>query len=271
MALKYAYWCSRPEDCAISHNNLANYLGRAGEPPEVWLPHRLADGLISLQVGSGGLETSLRNLALSDLPDSPPPFDEVVEAVDRLEGVRFGDLFVALPQTYSDGDAALAALWEAVSKKRVSLEERKAARQAVLGSMPPEVRAAFDLEGDEFSEALRAFIEALPEDEREEILRRLRDAGLIGGGPDVGEVVRRFEPLLAAIAAVALGQGRDGIQEKVDAELEQLQDRGWLVRDAAHRIWAGERDPDALTDGLDEQDTALVLRVLELIRELQTG
>ncbi len=36
----------------------------------------------------------------------------------------------------------------------------------------------------------------------------------------------------------------------------------WMLADAVRRVWAGERDAAALTEGLDEQDSALVRRVL---------
>jgi len=42
----------------------------------------------------------------------------------------------------------------------------------------------------------------------------------------------------------------------------QLEERGWHIAEAVRRIWAGERDPAALTAGLDPGSTMLVLRVL---------
>ena len=47
--------------------------------------------------------------------------------------------------------------------------------------------------------------------------------------------------------------------------LPKLEENGWRIAGAARRIWAGERDPEALTAGLDEQDSALVRRALELL------
>ncbi len=173
-ALKYRYATGQPGECAVSHNNLAEYLKRAGEPRDVWLPHHLSGGLLRLQAGSGSLKESLRNLALSELPESPPAFDVVADAVERHDGVRFCDLFATLPQTYPDGDAALATLWELVAKE-------KETREAVLDSVPPAVREAIE-SGD--VEGLKTALGALPEDERQDILHRLRDAGLIGGGED---------------------------------------------------------------------------------------
>ncbi len=52
-ALGYTYQAGVPEDCAISHNNLATYLVRQGAGPALVLAHRLADAVICLQTQSG--------------------------------------------------------------------------------------------------------------------------------------------------------------------------------------------------------------------------
>jgi hypothetical protein len=51
----------------------------------------------------------------------------------------------------------------------------------------------------------------------------------------------------------------------VEEVLPHLEEEGWHIADAARRIWAGERDWEALVDELDQQDALLVLRVLEEI------
>ena len=61
-----------------------------------------------------------------------------------------------------------------------------------------------------------------------------------------------FEPLLQGIAAAASDAGLRGQIEPVLADLEE---KGWRLRDPAHRLWAGERNPAALTAGLDDQDS----------------
>jgi hypothetical protein len=40
-----------------------------------------------------------------------------------------------------------------------------------------------------------------------------------------------------------------------------------MLRGPVERIWAGERDRATLVAGLDDQDAALLERVLELIQE----
>lgn len=265
-ALKYKYQSGEPEDCSISHNNLSNYLERAGKPREGWLPHCLADALLCLQIGSGGIRTSLRNLALSELPTSPPSFDDVADAVEQLDGVRFRALFARLPKTYPDGDAALAALWHEVEKEKARMANEEKETQTVLASLPPAVRAAIE-SGD--VEKLKEALAALPEAEPKNILRRLREAGIIGDaqGPDMAEVMREFEPLLTAIAGVAVGAASGEVRRTVEAHLEQLETNGWRLRDAAQHIWAGERDAAALTAGVDANDAQLIRRVLDLIAQ----
>lgn len=266
VALGYMYQAGQPEDCAISHHNLANYLERQGADPAAVLAHRLAAAIIFLQTQSGHLRTVLGNLAKSDLPSAPPPFATVAERVEAVEGVRFGALFERLPTTVPDGDAALAAVWQLVEqeKRRRGVEAQR--QETVLASLPAAVRAAFELDGEEFSTALRAALAELPEEEAEATLRQLRDADLIGGstGPDMEQVLREFEPRLQSIAAAASDESLRGEIEPVLASLEE---KGWMLSDAARRIWAGERDVAALTEGLDEQDSALVRRVLQLLEE----
>ncbi|MBP1468882.1 tetratricopeptide repeat protein, partial [Candidatus Chloroploca sp. M-50] len=69
--------------------------------------------------------------------------------------------------------------------------------------------------------------------------------------------------LLGAIAAVATGD--DAPRQEVTAALAHLEQQGLRLREPVERIWAGEREREALVAGLDEQDTALIERVLALL------
>ena len=84
----------------------------------------------------------------------------------------------------------------------------------------------------------------MPEAEATALKQRLREAGLIRGsaGPDTTQVLQKFEPLLQGIAAAVNDEGLRAQIEPVPANLEQ---NGWRLTEAAHRIWAGERDADA--------------------------
>ena len=118
IALQYKYRSGQPEDCAISHHNLSNHLKRAGEARDGWIAHLLAAGIMFVQTGSGSLSTTVRNLANSDLPDSPPAFDRIAATVEQIDGVRFRELFARLPARYPDGHAAVAAVWQMARKEK---------------------------------------------------------------------------------------------------------------------------------------------------------
>jgi hypothetical protein len=198
-ALGYRYRANKPEGCAISHNNLADYLEREGAAPAAAMAHRLAAALIFLQIQSGRLPNTVQNLASSDLPTTPPPFDTVVDRVESVAGVRFRALFEGLPRTAPDGDAALAALWQLLSEL---------------------------------------------------------------AGPDTGQALKQFEPVLKAVVEAVHDES---LRAVVAAGLSKLEEKGWMLTEPVRRIWAGERDAAALTGGLDARDGALVRRILELL------
>ncbi len=208
LALRYAYQAGQPQDCAISHNNLAGYLKRSAAAPESVLAHRLAASVIFAQIGSGNLGQVIPNLARSPLPPTPPPFEQVCAIVEQVVGVRFRELFARLPQRAPSGEAAIAAVWEMAVREKAEASSQKSDLQEILG---------------------------------------------------------KFEPLLQAIAAVARGDQSN--REEIEATLLKLEENGRRFAEATRRIWVGERDAEALTAGLDEQDSALVRRVLELLSE----
>jgi hypothetical protein len=112
-ALRYRYIAGNPEDCAISHFNLATCLSRTSSPLEAALAHRLAAGLIWLQTSDGRFPQSIAALArhLAQLAPSPPlprDFAHLCEIVEQVEGVYFRKLFDSLPKTNAPtGDEAL--------------------------------------------------------------------------------------------------------------------------------------------------------------------
>ena len=266
VALGYLYQAGEPESCAISHNNLANYLKRQGADPAAVLAHRLAAAAISLQTRSGHLRFMLNNLSISDLPPTPPPFSTVAERVEAIEGVRFQALFKRLPRTAPDGDAALAAVWQMVADEKRRRDEERKRQDAVLASAPAAVRAAFELEGDEFNAALREALAEMPEAEATALKQRLREAGLISGsaGPDMKQVLRSWEPLLQGIAAAVKDEG---LRAQIEPVLANLEQNGWRLTEAVHCIWAGEQDAEALTAGIDGNSAQLVRRVLKLLEQ----
>jgi tetratricopeptide (TPR) repeat protein len=272
-AMRYKYQVGQPEDCAISHHNMAYHLGGQGADPATVLAHWLASAVIYYQTQPGGFATTLQELAGSELPPQPPTFDAVAKTVEQINGVRFRALFEGLPRIAPDGDAAIAVLWQRVAEERERRTAESERRLAVLDGMPPAIQAAFDLnrKGKGFATVLHAALAALPGDEAEARLRELRESGLISGGGD-SEPVRRqilvlqnIERLLQAIAVVA--QGAEEERAEVEGVLADLEQKDWSkLTGPVHRLWAGERDTEALTAGLDNMDSALLRCVLTLVR-----
>ena len=114
VALRYWYSSVSPENCAISHFNLANSLSLSKANARDVLAHRLASALISYQTNHGRLPNTLRtlgtDLAAATPADVPATFDEVCTLVEQTEGVHFRDLFARLPKRAASGDEALQAV-----------------------------------------------------------------------------------------------------------------------------------------------------------------
>jgi hypothetical protein len=183
--------------------------------------------------------------------------------------VRFAALCERLPRTFTDGDAAIAAIWQMVAEERSRKAERLQAKQAVLASMPPAIRAAFELDGEAFSHALREALQGLPTGQAEAALRRLQEAGVIGDGASPNDrtkaLLEQLEPVLQDIAAAA--RGDETRRASLKTLLVDLDTKGFKLHDPVQRIWAGDRDESALIAGLDEVDVQLVRRVLELLSD----
>ena len=74
---------------------------------------------------------------------------------------------------------------------------------------------------------------------------------------------RQFGPVVQAAAAAA--QGVPGAREAVEAAFEPMTKGGYMVADPIRRIWAGERDVWALTEGMDRNNALIVRKVLEAL------
>ncbi|MBP1468983.1 tetratricopeptide repeat protein, partial [Candidatus Chloroploca sp. M-50] len=190
------------------------------------------------------------------------PRQEVTEALADLEqqGWRLREPIERIWAGERDRAALVAGLADqdtALIDRVLALIER---RQALLTSLPEALRTALR-EGN--AVALQAALEALPEDQRHAVLAQLQEAGIIGGGPDMGAVLREFEPLLQAIAAVA--NGDEGPRAEIEAVLPQREAQGWQLTSAVQRIWVGERDEARLTEGIDANSAMLVRRILVLL------
>lgn len=146
-------------------------------------------------------------------------------------------------------------------------EPERNEQEAILSELPETMRAAI-LNKD--AQAFDAALVALPAEEAQIITERLEAAGIIGIAslpdqlrPDIDDVIQNFLPLLGDIALATFGD--DVARQLVEAVLPQLEQSGWQFNAAVQRIWAGERDAEQLTAGIDSNSAALLSRTLRLI------
>lgn len=78
-----------------------------------------------------------------------------------------------------------------------------------------------------------------------------------------GDAVGHFQPLISVIAAIT--HGDQTRRAEVEYLLPQIDNNGWHIEQAVQRIWQGERDAAALTEGLDANSAAIVRAVLNAI------
>jgi tetratricopeptide (TPR) repeat protein len=74
---------------------------------------------------------------------------------------------------------------------------------------------------------------------------------------------RRWGEFILDVVAGAKGDMR--ARERVEADLPDAEANGWRIAGAVQRILAGERDWDALVEGLEGEEALMVLRALETI------
>ncbi|GAB4199020.1 MAG: hypothetical protein OHK0022_18910 [Roseiflexaceae bacterium] len=126
---------------------------------------------------------------------------------------------------------------------------------AAIAALPEAVRAAVQAQdGPAFHQAFQALS---PEQVQAVVVQFL--AIVMQADP-----LEEFAPLLQAIAAVA--QGNAGPRAQVKAALARLEQHGFHLTAAIGALWGGQRDPAALTAGLDDTDAALIRRVLALLQ-----
>lgn len=67
------------------------------------------------------------------------------------------------------------------------------------------------------------------------------------------------------VHSIAATVAEASLRGEMDQALEVLEQKGWKLRDPVRRLWAGERDAARLTEGLDEQDGAIIRQILQLV------
>lgn len=86
-----------------------------------------------------------------------------------------------------------------------------------------------------------------------------RDA-FAGTQHQVGRILQQFQQVIAGVVAACNGNAEAKTQ--VEALFDTFRRGNWQIVDAIQRIWAGERDADALTATIDYNSRAIVLAIL---------
>jgi tetratricopeptide (TPR) repeat protein len=126
-ALRYKYLAADPDEIAVSHNNLANYLHRTGHDPRAICAHRLAVTMITYQTGGGRLAERLNRLAelLAAEPDAAPgSFDQLCRTLHQIDGVNLAELLLRLPQRTPDPDTTMTHVLQLAHQARTEREQQ---------------------------------------------------------------------------------------------------------------------------------------------------
>ncbi len=263
--LRHAYQAGDVDTLTLLHANLAGYLLRRGASPDLALVHRLAAALLASQSRSRLLETILEDLAAGDLPDGVPKYEKLAAVLEENRAYRFRAIVENLSGPAATPQEALSDVWDRVQTRQRARQGVREAHADLIAGLPEAVREAFQLEGEAFADALDSALASLPEIEAGAIVETLVREGIVqpAGAPDMARTLQVLDPVLRGIAEVALGDRTQ--QPRLVADIMRLQNKGWEIGPAVQRIWAGERDPDTLTRGLDPNSTAVVKALLALI------
>jgi tetratricopeptide (TPR) repeat protein len=301
-ALRYGYLAGDPAGVAVRHFNLANYLQQAGRDPATTLAHRLACAVVEFQMGSGGLAMTVRRLArdLASLEHVPPvagSFAALCALVEQVPGVRLAALVQRLPTRAADGEAALA---EALRLARELPPDQIGELQRHIAWWNP-VLAGLVAAAAGDPQAAEAVGQTLATRGQQADWAALAAVlGRILGGERDQQLLDGLDPIDTAIAQRALDALASRVQlapaswqtltspalpdqlaglagtvvaaargdQQAAAELEPVltdlaAQADWAtLAGVLRRVLAGERD-QALTQGLDETDTAVVTVVLD--------
>ena len=273
--LTAAYRLGSPEGCLTAHLLHAGELEQSGAGAAQVLHHRLAAGLIALRMEWEQIDAVVAEISATARPEQPPTFAEVVETLEDEDGLAFRELLDTLPGRGRDGDQALAELWRRAGAGGrpgvldVPVPPTREIPSGFWETLPPSVRRALALEGDEMDAALRRALQRLPEQEARAVLSRLHDAGILGGMSEEGRdrVVEGFQAFLKGVVSVAMGD--DAPRAELEQLLPELERAGWHITVPVFQIWEGRRDEAGLCAGLDPASARLVKQILVLILEAE--
>lgn len=125
-------------------------------------------------------------------------------------------------------------------------------REAVLNNDQAQIQALYDRlerhEQDQLGELLLSI---------QMLVVQQSDAG---GGMDVEDFASLLDAIVAATDDPALPRA------ELRLTLADLESLGWQLSAAVEQIWAGERDPQRLLNGLDDRDRDLINYILATLK-----
>ncbi len=201
----------------------------------------------------------LERLLLDELGDPRRLADSLPPAIQEAAAAQNEEIFLKAFQALDLGEQ------ERVQGIFVKLQRQAELAyyqvQAVLESMPVEIRQAVL---DQDAHALQDALQRLPLDQASRVMELLSQTGLLqeANSVEIERALEEFEPLLQALAAAPK---HPETRPQLLDYLAQLEEQGWHLLHAVERIWDGERDADALVEGLDAQDGAVLRRLLDLV------
>lgn len=273
-ALALARWVKDRRTEAASLNNLGSALRELGSADQAVHHFEQALSIMRAIDDRRGIGVTLGNIGstyavLGQHGRAIDYFDERLE-VDRelrdrrSESATLGNLGMARHRL---GDNARA----------IELYEEQLSVNGEIGNEQGTANTSLNLalllkEQGRLEEALRhaetaaAFYERIGHPEYAQRTRSL--VNQLRGQPDasgpVNDVLTNFGPLIDAVVAAA--QGSAEARTAVEQAFEQLTAGGWMIAEPIQRIWAGERNAAALTQGLDESDTLIVGEIVQRLQ-----
>jgi len=79
------------------------------------------------------------------------------------------------------------------------------------------------------------------------------------------KILQQFDGVINGVIAAVNGDANARAQ--VEARFDSFKKGNWQIVDAIQRIWAGERDAEALTESIDANSAAIVVRILQLLAQ----
>jgi len=99
----------------------------------------------------------------------------------------------------------------------------------------------------------------------QQLVNLLQGGQVVSSGPSPAQILDQFADLIQVVVWAAQGDQQD--RESVESVFPQLDQQGWHISEPIQRIWAGERDEDKLTAGLDPNSAFIIREILKQLSD----